>query len=398
MAARVRFALARRAERDKLPIGIVCQLNPDEENPAVTTGLYKVWHCGRRAQCVGDARRHSSCVRAFARALPHNGAWEGTEIDALCARVKPVEDIVHENSDEFDTLVDLVRTTSANALKDSDPAGIGMGMAQYDDQVEIINFLCTNLPFEAKAKSDLLAKSKIIDRAMGLADRGKPVCRPHKKLTENIMKRARRNMEENQKTPSCNSRWRRYGKTLYGDESTEADELLDRAEQTALPDSVMTNVRKGNRKLRRYNPTTHDITPYYTHISTRSCPCLGANTPPRRLQLQRLPEILENDHYGLEKVKERIVEQLALLMHNPDGKSPILCLYVAPPGVGKTSIGKSVAKALGRKYERVSFRRPARRGRDPRSQAYIYRCDARPHNRCDEACREWQTPCWCSTK
>ncbi len=287
------LALARRAERDKLPIGIVCQLNPDEENPAVTTGLYK-----------------------------------------------------------FDTLVDLVRTTSANALKDSDPAGIRMGMAQYDDQVEIINFLCTNLPFEAKAKSDLLAKSKIIDRAMGLLTEVNQFA-DRIKLTENIMKRARRNMEENQKNAFLQQQMEAIRETLYGDESTEADELLDRAEQTALPDSVMTNVRKEIEKLRRYNPTTPDYSVLYTYLDTLLSLPWGKYTTSSPT-ITEAAEILENDHYGLEKVKERIVEQLALLMHNPDGKSPILCL-VGPPGVGKTSIGKSVAKALGRKYERVSF-------------------------------------------
>ena len=125
------LALARRAERDKLPIGIVCQLNPDEENPAVTTGLYKY---GTVADVLNVSEMPDGTHRAFVRSRGRfriMGRGEGAEIDALCARVKPVEDIVPENSDEFDTLVDLVRTTSANALKDSDPAGIRMGMAQY---------------------------------------------------------------------------------------------------------------------------------------------------------------------------------------------------------------------------------------------------------------------------
>ena len=346
------LALARRAERDKLPIGIVCQLNPDEENPAVTTGLYKY---GTVADVLNVSEMPDGTHRAFVRSRGRfriMGRGEGTEIDALCARVKPVEDIVPENSDEFDTLVDLVRTTSANALKDSDPAGIRMGMAQYDDQVEIINFLCTNLPFEAMAKSDLLSKSKIIDRAMGLLTEVNQFA-DRIKLTENIMKRARRNMEENQKNAFLQQQMEAIRETLYGDESTEADELLDRAEQTALPESVMTSVRKEIEKLRRYNPTTPDYSVLYTYLDTLLSLPWGKYTTSSP-SIAEAAEILENDHYGLEKVKERIVEQLALLMHNPDGTSPILCL-VGPPGVGKTSIGKSVAKALGRKYERVSF-------------------------------------------
>lgn len=346
------LALARRAERDRLPIGIVCQLNPDEENPAVTTGLYKY---GAVADVLNVSEMPDGTHRAFVRSRGRfriMGRGEGTEIDALCARVKPVEDIVPENSLEFDTLAELIRSTCAKALKDSDPAGIRMGMEQYDDKVELINFLCTNLPFEAKSKSELLAKSKVVDRAMGLLTEVNQFA-DRIKLTENIMKRARRNMEENQKNAFLQQQMEAIRETLYGDEGSEIDELLYRAENTALPEAVMAQVRKEVEKLRRYNPATPDYSVLYSYLDTLISLPWGKYTDSAP-SLDEASEILENDHYGLEKVKERIVEQLALLMHNPDGKAPILCL-VGPPGVGKTSIGKSVAKALGRKYERVSF-------------------------------------------
>lgn len=346
------LALARRAERDRLPIGIVCQLNPDEENPAVTTGLYKY---GAVADVLNVSEMPDGTHRAFVRSRGRfriMGRGEGTEIDALCARVKPVEDIVPENCLEFDTLAELIRSTCAKALKDSDPAGIRMGMEQYDDKVELINFLCTNLPFEAKSKSELLAKSKVVDRAMGLLTEVNQFA-DRIKLTENIMKRARRNMEENQKNAFLQQQMEAIRETLYGDEGSEIDELLYRAENTALPEAVMAQVRKEVEKLRRYNPATPDYSVLYSYLDTLISLPWGKYTDSAP-SLDEASEILENDHYGLEKVKERIVEQLALLMHNPDGKAPILCL-VGPPGVGKTSIGKSVAKALGRKYERVSF-------------------------------------------
>ena len=141
--------------------------------------------------------------------------------------------------------------------------------------------------------------------------------------------------------------------TLYGDEADEADELLARAESGHMPEGVLALFRREIEKLRRYNPTTPDYSVLYSYLETLAAlpwNVYTASSP----TLSQAEQILEDDHYGLEKVKERIVEQLALLMHNPDGKSPIICL-VGPPGVGKTSIGKSVARALGRKYERVSF-------------------------------------------
>ncbi len=120
-----------------------------------------------------------------------------------------------------------------------------------------------------------------------------------------------------------------------------------------MPEGVLALFRREIEKLRRYNPTTPDYSVLYSYLETLAAlpwNVYTASSP----TLSQAEQILEDDHYGLEKVKERIVEQLALLMHNPDGKSPIICL-VGPPGVGKTSIGKSVARALGRKYERVSF-------------------------------------------
>ena len=140
--------------------------------------------------------------------------------------------------------------------------------------------------------------------------------------------------------------------TLYGD-GDESDELLAKAEGAHMPKAVFETFNKEIEKLRRYNPSSPDYSVLYSYLDTLASLPWSKKTE-SDASLDSASEILENEHYGLDKVKERIIEQLAMLMHNPTGKSPIICL-VGPPGVGKTSIGKSIAHALGRKYERVSF-------------------------------------------
>ena len=94
------------------------------------------------------------------------------------------------------------------------------------------------------------------------------------------------------------------------------------------------------------------------------------------LDLEHARKVLDEDHYDIEQVKDRILEFLAVRRLKPDARGSILC-FVGPPGVGKTSLGRSIARALGRKFERISRRRRARRGRDPRPPPHVHRRDAR---------------------
>jgi len=215
----------------------------------------------------------------------------------------------------------------------------------------LVNFLCTNLPFDTQAKNTLLSKSNLLDRALGLLGELN-IFKERMDVTRDIMKRAHRNMEENQKNAFLQSQMEAIRETLYGD-GDESDELMAKAEAAKMPKAVFDTFNKEIEKLRRYNPSSPDYSVLYSYLDTLASLPWSKKTE-SDATLDSASEILENEHYGLDKVKERIIEQLAMLMHNPTGKSPIICL-VGPPGVGKTSIGKSIAHALGRKYERVSF-------------------------------------------
>ncbi len=347
--------LATFANATGTPIGIVCQLNPEEENPAITTGLYKY---GVVADVLNIFERPDGNKSALVRArMKFRILGKGSEkplAGRLVARVRPVEEIApEEGSDEreFQLACEQIRNTATSTLEESDPGGLVHAIKQIDSNVMLVNFLCTNLPIGTPEKINLLTKSRLSDRALGLLGELN-IFEQRMALTHDIMKRARRSLEENQKNAFLQSQMDAIRETLYGD-SDETDDLIKKAEEAKMPEKVFELFNKEIEKLRRFNPSSPDYSVLYSYLDILSALPWAKKTT-SDATLASATEVLEADHYGLEKVKERIVEQLALLLHNPSGRAPILCL-VGAPGVGKTSIGKSVARALGRKYERVSF-------------------------------------------
>lgn len=344
--------LADYANQTKTPIGVVCQIDPDEDNPAVTTGLYKY---GVVADVLSVLENENTPTMAIVRA---RGKFRilGTARTAdawLSAKVKLILEFSAEDDDhEFDTIIAEIRRIIKEDLNDLIPAPLMPLLKQIENNDEFVNYCCTNFPFDQKDKVDLLAKNKYLDRAKGLLAE-LVMMNERQKITRQIMNKTKKTMDENQRNAFLQQQMETIRETLYGDSSDEVDELLAAGEEARMPQEVWTLFQKEIEKLRRFNPSSPDYSVLYSYLDTLVKLPWHKQTAPVR-DLEKARKILEDDHYGLDKVKERILEQLALIMHNPRGKSPIICL-VGPPGVGKTSIGKSVAHALGRKYERVSF-------------------------------------------
>ncbi len=343
--------LADYANQTKTPIGVVCQIDPDEDNPAVTTGLYKY---GVVADVLSVLENENTPTMAIVRA---RGKFRilGTARTAdawLSAKVKLILEFSADDDHEFDTVIAEIRRIIKEDLNDLIPAPLMPLLKQIENNDEFVNYCCTNFPFDQKDKVDLLAKNKYLDRAKGLLAE-LVMMNERQKITRQIMNKTKKTMDENQRNAFLQQQMETIRETLYGDSSDEVDELLAAGEEARMPQEVWTLFQKEIEKLRRFNPSSPDYSVLYSYLDTLVKLPWHKQTAPVR-DLEKARKILEDDHYGLDKVKERILEQLALIMHNPRGKSPIICL-VGPPGVGKTSIGKSVAHALGRKYERVSF-------------------------------------------
>jgi len=344
--------LAKHANEKKMAIGVVCQLDPNEDNPAVTTGLYRYGVVADVLSVIeNDNTPSMALVRSRGKfriigAAKDNNLW-------LTARVKDVPDInsIHDDV-EFKMVSEEIHRLINDDLTDLIPAPLMPMLKQNSDPIDFINYCCTNFPFDQKDKVNLLTKSKITDRAKGLLAE-LVVMNERQKLTRQILYKTKKAMDENQKNAFLHQQMESIRETLYGDNSDEIEELLKAGELAQMPDNVWTLFQKEIEKLRRFNPSSPDYSVLYSYLDTLiHLPWVKAT--PLNTDFDEARQILENDHYGLEKVKERILEQLAVIMHNPKGKAPIICL-VGAPGVGKTSIGKSVARALGRVYERVSF-------------------------------------------
>lgn len=344
------------AVKNDIPIGVVCQLNPEEENPTIYDGLYKYG-------VVADVLKifnlpdgtHTAIIKARDK-FKITGKGDGVTIPQaqLSAKVKIINDIAPRESDkEFIALSTAIKNTTLKILKKTaeEPAELVFSIANYPEPVGLINLVATHTPFDIGFKESLLAKYRIKERAFALLS----------ELTKNeqmvdisheIQERAKQNINENQRNMFLQQQMEAIRQELYGDED-DSEVLSKKANNIEFPEHVDHIFNRELDKLRRLNPQSPEYSVQYSYLETLLDLPWNKETA-LNTDFGKAKEILNKDHYGLEKVKERILEQLAVLMNTPNGKAPILCLCGAP-GVGKTSLGQSIAKALGRNYQRVSL-------------------------------------------
>jgi ATP-dependent Lon protease len=173
------------------------------------------------------------------------------------------------------------------------------------------------------------------------------------KIKQEINQKVKSEIDQQQREYFLNNQLKTIQEELGMDDVEEFAQLRARAEEKLWPAAVQEIFDKEMAKLERYNPSSPDYSIQYNYIQFMLDLPWGAMSNDN-LDLKNAQKVLDEDHYGLEKIKERIIEYLAVLKLKGDMKSPILCLY-GPPGVGKTSLGKSIARALGRKYVRVAL-------------------------------------------
>ncbi|MCQ2154405.1 MAG: endopeptidase La [Bacteroidales bacterium] len=222
-----------------------------------------------------------------------------------------------------------------------------------DDFTFLVNFVATTVEVENFTdRMELLQYGDIKTRGLKLLSALDTQIQLLK-IKQEINSKVKSEIDQQQREYYLNNQLRTIQEELGMDEETEFEEFRARAAEKKWPQEVAEIFEKEMAKLERFNPSSPDYSTQYNFIEFM----LGlpwGELSKDNLDLKHAQKVLDADHYGLDKVKERIIEYLAVLKLKGNMKSPILCLW-GPPGVGKTSLGKSIAKALGRKYQRISL-------------------------------------------
>ena len=274
----------------------------------------------------------------------------------LRAEVEPIEEILPEDDDkEFELIVDECREALVGCLKVSDLVMKQQTIFAVQDikhPIFLVNFICTNMPMELEERESLFKEHNVKQRAMKLLE----LLRRQYQLSllrQQIEQRTRAELDEQQREYFLSQQIKNIQEELGEASNTDVAELESKANGLNMPEKVRVTFNRELEKLRRLNAQSPDYNVVLNYLQTIVGLPWGVYTEDN-LNVKNAERKLERDHYGMERVKERILEHLASLRFATKERSPILCLY-GPPGVGKTSLGRSIAEALGRKYVRISL-------------------------------------------
>lgn len=336
-------------------IGAVCQLRPEVERP----GLEDLYPIGVVAKIVRVFEMPDQTTTVILQGMQRFQLLEvhdAPKENFLLGTVSQLQESFPEKGDmKFKVLVDTCKDLTVQFIKNADniQAEAAFAIKNINSQMFLINFICANLPLSVEEKEQLLKEDSLQDRAYRLLG----YLKREVKLAElkaNIQMRTKEDLDQQQREYFLQQQMKNIQDELGGNpQDQDLAELQQRASKKKWNEEVRRAFERELSKLERTNPQSPDYNVQLNYLETLlSLPWNEYTTD--NLNLSHAEKVLNKDHYGLEKVKERILEHLAVLKLRGDLKSPIICLY-GPPGVGKTSLGRSIAAALGRKYVRVSL-------------------------------------------
>jgi ATP-dependent Lon protease len=271
------------------------------------------------------------------------------------ARIALLEDEDAPQDSDFEAYIANIKELAGNIIQLSPnlPAEAAIILRNIDHAPFLIHFVASNMSIDIRDKQKLLETNNIRERADLLTQLLQRELQ-FAELKNKVTNKTRTELDKQQKEYFLQQQLKSIKEELGGDPNErEIKELHKRAEAKKWPEAARGAFKKGIEKLERMHPSTPDYSVVYNHLDLMLDLPWDEHTEDV-YDLDKAKEILDRDHFGMDKIKERILEYLAVLKLKGDMKSPILCFY-GPPGIGKTSLGRSIAHAIGRKYVRLSL-------------------------------------------
>ena len=336
---------------------VVCQRDYEVENPKAKDlfeyGVYAKLVKVIELPSPGAGKNFTAIVQGLGRCRLQDIV--GSQ-PYLTGHVTPAMELMPDDDDkEFDTAMEALRKSTVDYIKHDDelPDESQFALKSISNNIIALGFVCTNLPLNIKDKERLLGIGSMKERVLEtLRVINKEL--QFLELKENIRTKTREDLDEQQREYFLQQQIKNIKQELgNGEGSPERHELMKKAKEKKWNEATAKTFLKELDKLDMFNPQSPEYSIQYNYLQTMVELPWGEYTKDN-LDLKRAQRILNHDHYGMEKVKERILEYMAVLKLRGDLKSPIICLY-GPPGVGKTSLGKSIAAAMKRNYVRISL-------------------------------------------
>ncbi|AGC78164.1 ATP-dependent Lon protease [Nonlabens dokdonensis] len=346
--------LLQEANKKGIPIGVVAQKNEEIEEPTYddlhTTGvvakILKTFKMpdgnttviiqGKKRFEMGSIVTEQPYITAVAKDIPD---------------VRPISDDA-----EFKAIIENIKELALEIIKESPniPSEASFAIKNIESDSFLVNFVSSNMNLKVEEKQKVLEINDLKERALETL-RFMNVERQKLELKNDIQSKVQTDINKQQREYFLHQQMKTIQDELGGGVSShqELDEMRKRAKKKKWDDKIKEHFEKELSKMQRMNPQVAEYSIQRNYLD------LFLDLPwnefsKDNFDLKRAMRILDRDHYGLDEVKKRIIEYLAVLKLRNDMKSPILCLY-GPPGVGKTSLGKSMAEALGREYVRISL-------------------------------------------
>ena len=345
--------LIKDAFKQEKAIGVFCQRSSETEEPQ-QKDLYEIGTAARVVRIFEMPDQTTTVIlqgmqRLRLTNIVSTRPYLTGETEALS------ELLPRRGNREFKATVDNCKDLAVRYIKTSEEMqpDAAFAIKNITNGMFLVNFVCSNLPFDIKEKMQLLQEESLQERAthlLSILNREVQLA----DLKASIQMRTREDLDQQQREYFLQQQLKNIQDELGGSvQDQDINELRNKASKKNWSKEVGETFEKEVMKLERINPQSPDYNVQLNYLQVMVSLPWGEYTTDN-LDLQNARRVLDRDHYGLEKVKERILEHLAVLKMRGDLKSPILCLY-GPPGVGKTSLGRSIATALKRQYVRVSL-------------------------------------------